>query len=77
MRHERSVRKLLMVPFFDQKGLVHVEFLRNGTVNKFIFKAMIQQAWMALRTRRSLLWRGRQYLKLHMDNASSHTALLV
>ncbi len=77
VRRERSIRKLLMVPFFDQQGIVHVEYLKNGTVNKFVFKAMVQRAWMAIRTRRSLLWRGRQFLKLHMDNASAHTALLV
>ncbi len=77
VRRERSVRKLLMVPFFNQQGLIHVEYMKNGTVNKYVFKAMVQRAWQAIRTRRRLLWRGRQYLKLHMDNASAHTALLV
>ncbi len=74
---ERSVRKLLMVPFFDHQGMVHVEYLRNGTVNKHVFKAMLQRAWTSVRTRRAHLWRNRQAYKLHMDNASMHTALLV
>ncbi len=74
----RSTKKVLMVPFFDIKGVVYVEYLLNGTVNKHVFKAMLQRAWESVRTRRGFqVWRHGDQYKLHMDNAGPHRALIM
>lgn len=74
----RSCKKILMIPFFDKTGVVHVEYLLHGTVNRHIFKAILERAWVSVRHRRNHhIWRHRENYKLHMDNASSHTADLV
>ncbi len=73
----RSCKKILMIPFFDEQGVVHVEYLMHGTVNRHVFKAILERAWTSVRTRRNNIWRHRDRYLLHMDNASSHTADLM
>ncbi len=77
-RRSRSSKKVMVVPFFDAKGVVHVEYVFNGTVNRHIFKAMVERAWESVRIRRGLgVWRRRDQYKLHMDNAGPHRADIV
>ncbi len=52
----RSCKKILMIPFFDERGIVHVEYLMHGTVNRFIFKAILERAWASVQTRRRDIW---------------------
>ncbi len=61
--HARATRKVLLVSFFDQKGVVHMEFF-HWTIT----------AQVSILTRRGL-----KFLKnfvLHVDNASPHMALI-
>ncbi len=76
-RRSRSTAKIMMVPFFDRQGMIHVEYLHNETVNKKNFKQILQRAWESVRRRRSIMWRGRQRFLLHMDNASPHRGDIV
>ncbi len=69
-RHGQSNRKCMLVTFFDFKGMVHFEFVRNRTVNAQIFCQILGRLKVALQTKRP---RNRRPI-LHMDNASSHTA---
>ncbi len=69
VRRELSSGKTLLISFFDSKGLIHREFLRNRTVNAPVFIQILGHLHCALRTKRPRV----KYL-LHMDNASPHTA---
>ncbi len=70
VRRERAVGKTLLISFFDWKGVVHHEYLRNQTVTTTIFLGMLARLKQAMKTRRP-----RVKFQLHMDNASPHTAL--
>ncbi len=66
----RAVKKLLLVSFFDQKGMVYWEYLR-GTMSAKIFVDILSRMRHSISHKR-----GMKILKeftLHMDNASSHT----
>ncbi len=69
VRREMSVGKTMLISFFDSKGVVHCEYLRNRTVNSQLFVQILGHLQTAMRTKRP-----RMRLYLHMDNASSHTA---
>ena len=69
----RSVGKLLLVSFFDHKGMVHWEYVR-GTLSSAQFIIILSHLRHAISRKR-----GNKKLKkftLHMDNASPHTSLL-
>ncbi len=68
-RRARAVGKTLLISFFDWRGLIHREFLRNRTVNSDIFIGILGCLRLALNTKRPNL----PYI-LHMDNASPHTS---
>ncbi len=75
---ERSVNKVMFLPFFDSKGLVHREYFHNQTINKEVFLPIIKRAWEAVKTKRgSEVWNNREEYLLHMDNASAHCSDLV
>ncbi len=67
----RAVGKVLLVSFFDVKGIVYREYLRR-TINSEIFCGILSRFRHAVARNR-----GVKYLKeftLHMDNASPHTS---
>ncbi len=69
--HPRAVGKVLLVSFFDAKGMVHHEYLRR-MVNTEIFVDILSRLRHAISRKH-----GHKYLKeftLHMDNASPHTS---
>ncbi len=68
-RRSISVKKLMLVAFFDYLGMVHFEFLRGGTVNTATFLSILGRFRESLRIRRP-----RQIRYLHMDNAPAHGA---
>ncbi len=59
----------MLISFFDSKGLIHREYLRNRTVNTALFIQILGHLHNALRVKRPCV----KYL-LHMDNASPHTS---
>ena len=70
-RRARATGKVLLITFFDHKGMVHYEMLRNETVTSAVFIRVLGNLHQALRNHRP---RQRQPWVLHMDNASAHTS---
>ncbi len=68
-RNSCAYGKVLLVSFFDWKGLVHYEMLRNRTVNTTRFLQILSNLQEALAARRP-----RRRNQLHMDNATPHNA---
>ncbi len=66
-RRTISIKKVLLVAFFDYKGMIHFEFLRGGTVDTPTFLQILGCFKCALRVKRP-----RQRRVLHMDNAPAH-----
>ncbi len=68
---ERTTGKVLLVSFFNQKGLVHREFLRNTNVSQAIFIAILQRLRHSIHIKRPKIFRN---WWSHMDNATTHTS---
>ncbi len=64
-----SIKKILLVAFFDFKGMIHFEFVKQGTVDTATFIQILSRFRTALRNKRP-----RQRRSLHMDNAPAHTS---
>ena len=76
-RMSRSRVKVMLIAFFDQKGLVHHEFVPDGqTVNQTFYKQVLDRLHRRVRRCRRARWAERTWL-LHHDNAPAHTALSV
>ncbi len=72
-------KKTMMTLFFDEKGVVWMEFLPpKETIKAETFIATLARLKEAIRKKRPKLWAGSNGHKhsflLHMDNASPHTA---
>ncbi len=66
-RRNISVKKVMLVAFFDYLGMVHFEFIRGGTVDTATFIQILGRFKQALRTKRpQKIW------YLYMDNAPTH-----
>ncbi len=75
---ERSVKKVMLVPFFDSRGLLHWEYFHNQNITKEVFLGVVQCARERIRIRRGAqVWHNRDEYVLHMDNAPTHRSLLV
>ncbi len=75
---DRNCKKIMFVPFFDRQGMVHMEFMENGTITKEIFHEMLKRARVSLQNRHgSRVWNQSSSYKLHMDNAGPHRSYLV
>ncbi len=70
----RNCKKLLLVPFFDRRGIVHMECLQNQTVKARNFLPLLQRARESLLMRRILMRRQPHRALLHMHNAPAHRA---
>ncbi len=66
-RRPMSVKKVMLVAFFDYLGMIHFEFLRGGTVDTPTFIQILGCFRDSLRIRRP-----RRIRYLHMDNAPAH-----
>jgi len=76
-RMSKSKTKLLMVSFFDHKGLIHIEFLPNGqTVNQHVYLNILRRLRESIRKKRPEKWASGDWV-LHHDNAPPHRALSV
>lgn len=76
-RMSKSKIKVMLTAFFDQKGLVHHEFVPEGqTVNQHFYQQVLNRLHDRVRRSRRALWRDKSWL-LHHDNAPAHTALSV
>jgi transposase len=75
-RQVRSNIKSMFICFFDQKGIVHKEFLPLGqTVNAAFYVEVLRRLRENVRRKRPDQWQNNTWL-LHHDNAPTHSALL-
>ena len=76
-RMSQSNIKVMLVVFFDWKGIVHHEFVPRGqAVNKQLYQEVLACLMDAVRRKRPELWENQTWM-LHHDNAPAHTSLLV
>jgi len=76
VRMSRSKIKVLLVVFFDWKGIVHHEFVPRGQmVNKRLYQEVLALLRDAVRRKRPELWENQTWM-LHHDNAPTHASLL-
>ena len=76
-RMSKSKIKVMLITFFDQKGIVHHEFAPEGeTVNQHFYQQVLIRLHNRVRCRRRELWSDKSWL-LHHDNAPAHKAISV
>ena len=74
-RQVRSKIKVLLTVFFDDSGVVHHEYLPEGsTVNQTYYIEVLKHLRDAIRWKRPELWRSGDWF-FHHDNAPAHSAL--
>ena len=67
----------MLIVFFDQKGLVHYEFVPEGeTVNQHVYQQVLICLHNRVRRSRRELWSNKSWL-LHHDNALANKAISV
>ncbi len=76
-RRPRNCKKLMVVPFFDRRGIVHLSCLINTNVNAEVFHPLLQEARQSLLNRRIQVRRQPHRSVFHMDNAPAHRARCV
>ncbi len=71
----QQVHKTMIEVFFDDQGIVHLEFLPpKMTVTSKVYVGILARLREAIRRKRPALWQGNLYWILH-DNAPGHTAI--
>jgi hypothetical protein len=75
-RMSRSQVKIMLVCFFDQKGIVHYEFIAQGQkVNQQCYLEVLRRLRESVRRKRPGLWSDKWIP--YRDNAHEHDALSV
>ncbi len=70
----RQARKMLMEIFFDDQGIVHLEFLPpKMTVTSHVYVGILARLREAIQRKRPVLWQDNSFRILH-DNAPGHKA---
>ncbi len=70
----RQAHKTMMEVFFNDQGVVHLEFLPPGmTVTSNVYCGILARLREAIRRKRPVLWQQNSYRILH-DNAPGHKA---
>uniref|UniRef100_A0A8C4WUG0 Mos1 transposase HTH domain-containing protein n=1 Tax=Eptatretus burgeri TaxID=7764 RepID=A0A8C4WUG0_EPTBU len=76
-RMSKSKVKVMLIAFFDIKGIVHFEFRPQGqTVNQYVYKEILRRLMRSVRHKRRDLWENNAWV-LHHDNATAHSALSI
>ena len=76
-RMSKSKVKVMLVAFFDIKGIVHFKFLPQGqTVNQYVYKEILRRLMRSAWDKRRDLWENNAWV-LHHDNAPAHSALSI
>ncbi len=71
----RQAKKTMMEVFFDDQGVVHLEFLPpKMTVTVKVYVGILSRLREAVRHKRPAIWNDNSY-RLLQDNAPGHTAL--
>ncbi len=73
-RRERSTIKVMMIVFFDCRGVILMEFVPDGQgITAARYLATMRRLRNAIRRRRPALWRRNSWI-LHHDGAPAHRA---
>ena len=73
----KSKIKVMLIAFFDQKGLVLHELMPQGqTVNQHFYQQVLNHLHDRVWHTRRALWRNKSWM-LHHSNVPVHTALSV
>jgi len=73
----KSKNKVLLITFFDIKGIVHYEYLEEGqTINKETYLNIMRRVRESIRLKRGEMWSSKNWI-IHHDNARPHTAISV
>ena len=76
-RLSKSKIKVMLIAFFDQKGMVHHKFVPEGeTVNQHFYQQVLICLHNQIQCIRWELWSDKSWL-LHHDNASANKAISV
>ena len=76
-RQSRSKIKLMLIAFFDARGIVYMEFLSQGqTVNQHVYKEILCRLLRSMHKKRHKLWQDNAWL-LHQDNTPAHNVLSI
>ncbi|UYV78471.1 hypothetical protein LAZ67_16001603 [Cordylochernes scorpioides] len=76
-RKAPSKVKVMLTVFVDYQGIVHHEFLKQGsTITADLYLGVLRRLREAIRQKRPELWRSKSWI-LHHDNAPAHTALKI
>ena len=72
---QKSKVKTLLIAFFDNKGIIHKEFLPAGqTINAAFYQAVLNRLLQYIRRIRPELLKTVNWMLLH-DNAPAHSAI--
>jgi histone-lysine N-methyltransferase SETMAR len=75
-RMSRLQFKIMLVRFFDHKGIVHYGFIaQEQTLNQECYLELLTGLWETVQRKRPELWPDKWIL--HHDNASAHDSLRV
>ena len=73
----RSKTKVMLIAFFDSKGIVHHEYAPDGQkINKEFYLEVLRRLRESVRRKRPEKWQDGDWI-LHHDNAPAHTSHLV
>ncbi|VVC29679.1 Protein-tyrosine phosphatase-like,Dual specificity/tyrosine protein phosphatase, N- [Cinara cedri] len=76
-RQIKSDVKIILICFFDVKGIVHSEFVpQYQIVNQVFYLEILERLRNSVRDKRPNLWQSGEWF-FHHDNASAHTAISV
>ncbi len=74
-QQECSIRKCILVVFFDKDGIIHHEFIPNGRgIGKVLYQEILVRFREALWRKRPHLWHDPDGWALLQDGAPAHTA---
>ena len=76
-RMSKSKIKVMLIAFFDVRGIVHTEFMPQGhTINQHIYRDVLRRLMRSVREKRRELYEKKSWL-LHHNNAPVHNALSI
>lgn len=77
LRFQKSKVKTMLIIFFDSRGIIHKEFVPQGTtVTASYYVGVLDRLFKRMGRVRSDLWMSRSFFLLH-DNAPAHSAKIV
>lgn len=72
----QSKVKVMLITFFDVRGIVHTEFLPQGqTINQQVYKEILQRLLCSVCEKRQELWQDKWLL--HQSNTPAHNTLSI